>query len=546
MRKRLREDLLREKLERRNLEEINELKLRFFTNITHEFRSPLTMIINPVDKLINNEFRPAMKKELYRIKENADRVLSLINQILDFRKVTVKGITPNFKQGDIEAFLSKQVETFSAANQNNQQLILRSELSNTNFVFDSFILEKIVSNLISNACKFSPAGTEIVISLKHAPADSNPDGIILSVKDRGRGIPEQYLDKVFDRFFQVGTDISGSGIGLSLVHELVTTHKGTIRVESELNKGSCFSVFLPKIPLVGEIVENASGNIVLKSFKAFNSFVTENKSKLSSTGTIQTIAKYKILFIDDDEDLLSYLVEEFDSVYTTYRASNGKDAWELIHHVHPDLIVSDVNMPEMNGWELCNAVKSDLNYSHIPVILLTVDNSDESREQGYECGADSYLEKPISLNILHTRIQNILRTREKARIKYQKSLSLEPSEVITTSMDEQFLKKALSIVEKNIDNPDFNNDSFCLELGVSSTQLYKKLKSLLGLSASEFIKDIRLKRAAQLLKMNGNNISEVAYMCGFADPKYFSKCFKKQFGVNPKRFPKQYDKAMPV
>ncbi len=546
IRKRFREDLMREKLERKNFEEINELKLRFFTNITHEFRSPLTMIINPIDKLINNEFRPAMKKELHRIKENANRVLSLINQILDFRKVTSKGVIPYFKLGDINLFISKQIEAYSGANQNIQQLIFRSELSDSNFVFDSFILEKIVSNLISNAIKFSPDNTEIVITLKPATDENKTEGIILSVKDKGKGIPEQYLDKVFERFFQVGPENSGSGIGLSLVHELVTTHKGKISVESELNHGSCFRVFLPKIPLDGEMVENVSNNIVLKSFKALNSFVNESKSKVSSAGTFQAIAKYKILFIDDDEELLSYLVEEFDSVYTIYQASNGKDAWELIHHIHLDIIICDVNMPEMNGWELCNAIKTDLNYSHIPVILLTVDNSDESREQGYECGADSYLGKPISLSILHTRIQNILRTREKARIKYQKSLSLEPGEVITTSMDEQFLKKALHIVEENIDNPDFNNDSFCQELGVSSTQLYKKLKSLLGLSASEFIKDIRLKRAAQLLKMNGNNISEVAYMCGFADPKYFSKCFKKQFGVNPKRFPKQYDKAIPT
>ena len=322
----------------------------------------------------------------------------------------------------------------------------------------------------------------------------------------------------------------------------MTIHQGTIQVESTLNFGSCFSVFLPVIQLDDDIASHDTR----KSFQPFNSLISDKKLQIISPGISPSQVKTKLIFIDDDKELLSYLVEEFEPFYKIYQASNGKDAWDLIHNIHPDMIVSDVNMPEMNGWELCKAIKTDLNYSHIPVILLTVEDSDSSREQGYECGADSYLEKPISLNILHTRIQNILRMREKARIKYQKSFSAEPGELITTSMDEQFLKKTLEVVEKNIDNPDFDNDSFCRELGVSNTQLYKKLKSLLGLSASEFIKDIRLKRAAQLLKMNGKNISEVAYMCGFGDPKYFSKCFKKQFGVNPKRFPRHFQKSLQV
>ena len=195
-------------------------------------------------------------------------------------------------------------------------------------------------------------------------------------------------------------------------------------------------------------------------------------------------------------------------------------------------------MPEMTGWGLCKSIKSNMDYSHIPIILLTVEDSDNSREQGYNCGADSYLEKPISLNVLHTRIQNILKAREKSRIKFQKAINIEPTEITTTSMDEKFLRRALEIIENNIDNPDFNNEAFSKEIAVSSTQLYKKLKSLIGLSASEFIKDMRLKRAAQLLKNNSHSIGEIAYMCGFTDPKYFSKCFKIQFGVSPKRYSK--------
>lgn len=538
MRKRLREDLLHEKFERKNIEKINELKLRFFTNITHEFRSPLTMIINPVDKLISGEFRPAVKKELYRIKENAGRVLSLINQILDFRKVTAKGLTPYFRKGDINIFLKRQLDRFRASNINNQQLIFKSNLKDGTYVFDSFILEKIVSNLISNASKFSSEGSKIVLSVKNALDEGSREGILISVEDEGRGIPKEYLDKVFDRFFQIGKNEAGSGIGLSLVHELVKNHQGSISLESKINEGSCFNVFLPRIPEEEKMVQDSAGSMVLKSFKALAASSPENKLKAGSLKKSQLLFKYKILVIEDDEELLEYLSEELNSLYVTYKASNGKDALDIIDRIHPDLIISDVIMPEMNGWDLCRKIKSDIKYSHIPVILLTVENSDLSRELGYDSGADSYLEKPISLNTLHKRIQNILKTRELARIKYQKTLSVEPTEIITTSMDEQFLKKALGIVEKNIDNPDFNNDAFCQELGVSSTQLYKKLKFLLGISGSEFIKDIRLKRAAQLLKSNNNNISEVAYMCGFSDPKYFSKCFKKQFGVNPKRYAK--------
>ena len=524
-RKILKEKLLHEKLERRKTEELNELKLRFYTNITHEFRSPLTMIINPVNKLMNHEFRPAMKKELDRIRENTMRMMVLINQLLDFRKVSSQGITPYFRKDDIEAFFLKQIELQKIlVDQKKQHISFVSELADKNFVFDSFILEKIISNLISNASKFSPPFSEIHVHLKNASQEVNQvlqEGIILSVADKGKGISEEHLDQIFNRFYQVDPDGTGTGIGLSLVNELVAIHKGTIKVISEVNKGSNFIIFIP------EIKANIQPDNYIPRFikpkensKPSNSSLSENENPFRSTG------KVKILFVDDDEEFLAYMAEEFSSLYEVQTARNGQKAWESIQNEPPDIVISDINMPEFTGFELCQAIKSDFHYSHIPVILLTVENSDVSREHGYDFGADSYLEKPINLHLLNTRIQNILKTLENTRIKYQKSLTVEPSEITTSSMDEKFLQKALEIIEKNIDNPEFNNDSFCLEMGVSNTQLYKKLKSLLGLSASEFIKDIRLKRAAQLLKSNSYNISEVAYYVDLSTPNTSANVLK--------------------
>jgi len=529
-RRRLNEELLHEKLERKKVEEINEIKLKFFTNISHEFRSPLTMIINPIEKLIDNEFREGARKEMERIRNNASRMLNLINQVLDFRKVTSQGIAPYFIKGNIETFVNKQVNHQKpVADSNNQTLIFKSSLKEKLFVFDKFILEKIISNLISNACKFSPSGSEIKILLQNSDqlddSQIQESGILLDVLDKGKGIPEKYMDQVFDRFFQVDSDGSGSGIGLSLVKELVSTHQGRISVESKVGEGSIFRVYLPNLRYDASLEQSQLTAQETGEVEIYKS-ISENA------------VKNKLLLVDDDKELIEYIANEFSSAYTIFKAFDGKEALDIVHKIHPDIIVSDVNMPELNGWELCQTIRSEMDYSHIPIILLTVEDSDKSREQGYDCGADSHLEKPISLNVLHTRIQNILKKKENSRIKFQSALHIEPKEIATTSMDEQFIRKALDIVEKNIDNPDFNSEVFCREIAVSSTQLYKKLKSLIGLSSSEFIKDIRLKRATQLLKNQSHTISEVAYMCGFADPKYFSKCFKNKFGVSPKRYSK--------
>jgi len=540
-RRKLREALSREKFERKKIEEINELKLRFFTNVSHEIRSPLTMIINPIEKLLKIEFRSDAKKELGRIKTNATRLLNLVTQLLDYRKITLHGMSTFFIKGNIETFVSKQAQIRKQlAEHRNQTIIFKSELNEKLFVFDKYILEKIISNLISNACKFSPANSEITILLKDAELGNHQvpqNGITISVIDKGRGIPEKYLDKVFDRFFQVNSDGSGSGIGLSLVKELVLAHKGTIAVENNPDGGSHFKVFLPhmqpdrKSATESEGPFRAESLIGLKRSAGIGTAPAERYINLPSAPI-----NPKLLFIDDDKEILNYLEEEFEHTYTVFQAHDGKEGWNTIRKIHPDIVVCDIQMPEVNGWELCKSLKSDMEYSHIPVILLTVEDSDDSRERGYDCGADSYLEKPINLNLLHTRIQNILKAREKSRMKYQKAINIEPKEIASSSMDERFLKRALEIIENNIDNPDFNTEAFSKEIAVSNTQLYKKLKSLIGLSASEFIKDIRLKRAAQLLKNNSHTISEIAYMCGFADPKYFSKCFKNQFGISPKRY----------
>jgi signal transduction histidine kinase/ligand-binding sensor domain-containing protein/CheY-like chemotaxis protein/AraC-like DNA-binding protein len=548
-RRKLREAFLHEKLERRKVEEINEIKLRFFTNVSHEFRAPLTMIINPIEKLIDVEFRAETKMELKRIKVNASRMLNLINQLLDFRMVTSQGITPFFIKGNIETFIQKQINAHKQiADLSSQTLHFNSTLKEKLFTFDKFILEKIISNLISNACKFSPPESVIEILLRHAEQENKSQilntGIEICVIDKGRGIPQKQLDKIFNRFYQVESDGSGSGIGLSLVKELVSTHKGNISVDSIVNKGSQFKIFLPNIEPDNDHMQQSQTLSYIKLLSRKKQVSEQKTEQANNYRNLPTMAlKYKVLLVDDDKELIDYIATEYSNAYDVYKAFDGKEAMDYIHDIHPDIIISDINMPEMTGWDLCNTIRSEIDYSHIPIILLTVENSDNSREHGYDCGADSYLEKPISLNVLHTRIQNILKAKEKTRIKFQKALHLEPKKIATTSMDEKFLQKALDIVEKNIDNPDFSNEAFCQEIAVSSTQLYKKLKSLIGLSSSEFIKDIRLKRAAQLLKMNSHTISEIAYMCGFADPKYFSKCFKSQFGMNPKRYAKSNAEA---
>jgi len=516
------------------------LKLRFFTNISHEIRTPLTLIIGPIEKLISkkvtNEEIPGHLKLIHR---NAHQLDRLISQLLDFRKLESGNLKLNLTQSDIVSFVSEIVHSFDEfAHEKGITLHFNTLKKNLVTIFDPDKIEKILNNLLSNAFKFTGNGGTISINLslvfdydedEFEEQQSEKQYVELTVKDTGQGIKSKNLDKIFVRFFQTGkeNDNSGAGIGLALVKELVKLHKGNIFVTSKPGKGSKFTIRIPY-----EANLNSSQTESTESIESTH----ENSNELI-TGEHTDLLQSKImLIVEDNPDVRFFIKSHFNSVYRILEAKNGQDGWEHALQTIPDIIISDIMMPDVDGYEFCKRIKKDERTSHIPILLITALHSKEHELKGLSYGADDYITKPFDLQVLQAKVENMLSVRESLKEKFTGTVILEPKNVIISSPDERFLQKAIEIVELNIADSDLDIEQFAVKVGVSRMQLYRKLHALTDMTVKEFIRHIRLKRATQLLVQKKMNISEIGFAVGFKDLSHFRKCFRREFGMSASEY----------
>ncbi|MFB6318311.1 two-component regulator propeller domain-containing protein [Saccharicrinis sp. FJH54] len=530
---RLRLKIEHDKLMAKRHHEMDEMKLRFLTNVSHEFRTPLTLILSPVEKLIRLSKNTSDKKLLELIDSNARHLLALVNQLLDFRKLDLHGLRYNPSYGDIVAFIRKVFDNFSDSfRKKNITYKFKSGVNQFNKNFDHEKVQKIMMNLLSNALKFTPENGKVEVSVEIT--DGNPDEqqmVVIKVKDNGVGIPEEEKDKIFERFYQSQNHkelgLSGSGIGLNLVREMVSLHNGTITVESEKDKGSVFIVTLPAG--TGESID-----IQTNTEAEISTDATEVPEDIKQNG------KQVVLLAEDNPELRRFMKETLQDRYTVKEAGDGDMALKLANKYLPDLIISDVMMPKLDGLDLCKRLKNDIHTSHIPVILLTARTADEDKIKGLEIGADDYITKPFNLEMLLLRIHNLMDKRQNMHQHFRKNIAINPSEIEITSLDEKLIKKAVDYVEKNLSQSRFSVEDLSRELGMSRVYLYKKLLTITGKSPVEFIRIIRLKRGAQLLEKSQMTIAEIAYEVGFNSPRYFSKYFKEEYGMLPTDYVKKH------
>jgi signal transduction histidine kinase/ligand-binding sensor domain-containing protein/DNA-binding response OmpR family regulator len=525
--------------EAQRMHELDMMKIRFFTNISHEFRTPLTLILTPVEKMLKQAGDSQHKNQLQLVQRNARRLLHLVNQLLDFRKMEVQEIRLNARPSDIIAFISEVVSSFSdVAEKKNIDFTLETATASATASFDTDKLERILFNLLSNAFKFTPEGGAITLRLDTVAQSGRQNGVPylrIRVEDNGIGIPAEKQNHIFDRFFQLKTPYStanaGSGIGLSITREFVRLHGGTIEVASEPGKGSCFTVLLPLQPGDAASSVPPSPLAVPAITSLLHPVTPANAAKYSGR-------KRTILLVEDNEDFRFYLKDNLSVHFNVLEARTGREGWEKALAEKPDLIVSDIMMREMNGIELSRKLKKDPRTARIPLILLTARASEEQKLEGYEAGANDYITKPFNFEILLARIHNLL-AEEKLQHKAEKpKVSLELPDPRISSAEERFLENAFAIVEKNMGDPQFSVEQLSQALYVSRVTLYKKITEMTGKSPVAFIRGIRVRRAAQLLTTSRMSVSQAAYEVGFNNPKYFTRHFKEIYGMLPSEYAK--------
>ena len=533
----LKQELLLEKVKRERDEKLNNEKLRFFTNISHELRTPLTLILGPVKQLMEpgnsveyNQSRVAL------IYQNANRLLRLVNQILDFRRAETGTLKLIVSKTDILVSTKNIFNSFlELANAKDISLNLNTE-EEEDFVcwIDLDKYNKVLYNLLSNAVKFTEESGNVDVFLGFK--DKKQRKLILEVSDNGIGIPYESQEKIFTRFYQAQNSKSsttGTGIGLSLVKALVEIHKGEIRMQSVPNVGSIFTIELPAYKKafnqeeIADFVANKTDVDKLVSFKKIQAAIPQ--SGLQTNADV----KHAILVVEDNAELRKYIVEYLSAFYKVYEAENGEEGIMVCKKVKPVLCVVDVMMPKMDGFHFVEELKSDENISHIAVILLTALAENENRIKGYEIGVDGYLVKPFDPSLLKTRIDNIIKIHFDLKQKFSGEVEGDVMALAHSQLDIDLITQVKEMIELHISSANLTSNFLCKELGMSSSKLYRKIKQLTDLSPNEFIRTIRLKKSAQLLKTKKYNVSEVATMVGFNDPLYFSRCFKKQFNYSP-------------
>lgn len=514
----------------RKIEQATTRKLQFFTNVSHEIKTPLTLILGPLNKL-SKELPPdsPIADDIHLIKKNADRLKRVVSQLLDFRKVESNKMNMRVTEIDLVVFIEDVKSYFETMAQSKQiQYTFQHDVSSVRLWVDTDKMEKILANLLSNAFKFTPDGGTITIRLQ-----DHAGYVTLSVEDNGKGIQPQNLSAVFDQFF-TGDNLTGTGIGLHLTHEFVSMHKGSIHVESEPGKRTVFFVELPK------------GKSHFDETCTFAPSVTELSSGVANLDTremdeiVNRTYDYTILVVEDDPDINAYLQKELKSNFRILTAVNGVVAIDILAKENISLVISDVMMPEMNGYELCKQIKSNIAFSHIPVILLTALSDDKQRMYGIASGADEFIQKPFNIEELKLRIVRLLEERARLRNAFTQELQSPAVSNLkigkTESMDELFMRKFIALIEESYPDSDFSIEKASDMLGLSRVHLYRKVKELTGVTPTDFLRNYRLKRAAALLREKGRNVNEVAYATGFSSPPYFSKCFKAAYNITPTEY----------
>jgi DNA-binding response OmpR family regulator/two-component sensor histidine kinase len=523
-RNKLAQQLAFELKEAERLSELDTLKTRFFTNVSHEFRTPLTLLIGPLDNL-KKKFPE--EKLIGLMQRNLERLQILINQLLDLSKLEAGKMEPQIQQADLAFFLKTLLASFESLGESKSIVFNYPEnLSSHTAFFDADKTEKIVSNLVSNAFKFTPEKGQIDIAINFTESHFS-----LVVQDTGIGIEAERLPHIFDRFYQVDNsnhrNYEGTGIGLALVKELVEVLKGNIKAESRIGKGTTFTITIPCDKATwGKYLINEP--LIIKE--------PEKVARLTQPKDIADAPVNNelpvLLIVEDNADLRTYIRSHFEAIYQVTEAVDGQDGYEKAIEIVPDLVICDLMMPRLDGFEFCKLIKSDIRTDHIPVIMLTAKAALEDRLEGLELGADDYLAKPFNTEELQIRVRNLINIRQVLREKYSQRIA--ESIIVTTakddSIDSMFLRKLNDIIEKNISDSSFNVEILAEEMHMTSVQLRRKLKAVTNQTAIEFIRNYRLEKAAVMLQNKLTTVSEVAYMVGFESLSYFSKVYQEKFG----------------
>lgn len=525
------------------LQEMNKVKSRFFANISHEFRTPLTLLMGPLEKMLADGGDEKQETTLHMMLRNSRRVLNLINQLLDLSRFDGGKMKLSASLQNIVPFLKGAQASFETlARDKKLNLTFHSQAEDISLYFDAQKMEDVLSNLLLNAVKFTPAGGDITVSVSHDPGQ---DSAKISVRDTGIGIPMKQFTHIFDRFYQAGGPgkAGGTGIGLSLVQEIVQLHRGKIDVHSQEGKGTEFVILLP----MGrdhlkpdEIVSPGASPFTHKRVEEIESLLMKG----DGDADLETVPepdgeapeKNVILVVDDNADVRKYIREPLEAEYTVVEARDGKEGIEKAREIIPDLIVSDIMMPEIDGNELCRKLKTDVETSHIPIILLTAKAADENIIEGLETGADDYITKPFNTTMMMVRIKNLIELRGQLQSKFQRRLMLLPDEILVSTTDEKFLKEFRGIINKHFADSEFNIDILSKKLYMGRSTVFRKIHALTGKTPNQLIMSFRLERAAQLLTQGFGNVTETALEVGFSSAAYFTKCFKEKYGRLPSVF----------
>ncbi|WP_304067130.1 hybrid sensor histidine kinase/response regulator transcription factor [Pedobacter glucosidilyticus] len=547
---RLKNELDFEQMSHEKDQELAQRKLSFFTHISHEIKTPLTLILSPIEKMLSSDsLDNKVQNQLQIIQRNGERLMRITNQILDYRKFDAGSMNLQVSEGNIVKFLNEVIAAFqSYALSKDITLKLMTNKNSIKLWFDKDKMEKIIFNLISNALKFTNKGGYVhVIIDDESLKDENK--LVVVVEDNGIGISADNIHKIFNQFQYFNTqgkNQEGTGLGLSFSKELVELHHGKIEVESKAAfLDECgLTQFKIQLPLGKnhfndeDIVTDYNNSEDINAYEFEENTVIKNKIKERREIVLKAAGKEKLilLLIEDNEEVMNFMSNHFNDDFNVYKAEDGEKGWILATQLIPDIIISDVMMPNMIGTELCVKLKSDVRTSHIPVILLTAREPLLYKIEGLETGADDYITKPFNLKYLEMRMWNLLESRIKLKEKYIKKVDMQPAQLAITSPDEKFLEKAIKFIEENITEPTLSVEELSKEVGMSKTTLYRKLKALTNQNTNEFIRSVRLNIAAQMLAQKKFNVNEVAYHTGFSNLDYFRKCFKEQFGVNPKDY----------
>jgi signal transduction histidine kinase/ligand-binding sensor domain-containing protein/DNA-binding response OmpR family regulator len=531
----------KERYERKKIEELDKMKSEFFSNISHEFRTPLSLIINPLEKLVNEDNLSDINKNRIRlVLKSSNRLLKLTNELMDFSKIEKELLKPDFQLFEIVSMTNEISNLF-----NNLADLMSIELK-VNYSFDHLeipidrgMVEKMIFNLLSNAFKYTSVNGVVMINLSKS-SEAETEYVKISVINTGEGISQENLSKVFDRYFQINNvqnkNVAGTGIGLALVKSFVELHNGKVEVKSEPNLETCFDIYLPTSQIDFNYNSELCTTIQKKPVK--NIKLIDDNENLSNKHNYA----YRILLVEDEEDIRNYIIEELSLEYKVLFAKNGEEGLNMANDTIPDLIITDVMMPVLSGIELCKKLKNQVITSHIPIIILSAKTETSQQIEGLEMGADVYMIKPFNIDILKVQVQRLISFKQAIYSKYLKETTLIPQDSGTNKLDDYFIRKVLAFIEENLTDSNLNVDQLANCVSLSKVQTYRKVKAISGLSIVEFIRTVRLKKASQLILEDRLNFSEIAFTTGFSTPSYFSKCFHDHFGKTPSEFASEYGK----